>query len=133
MIDYATYDRDTGRILRTGVTQHLHTQAISPNEQVVAGKALPSTHRVVGGVLQARPDNPAWISASDVPADGVTEISVGAIPVGTKLLVEGPVAGSFVVDDGQFLFTTEVPGEYTITLFSFPERNTSFKVVANEV
>ena len=130
MIDYATYEATTGRILRVGVTQQLHTQAINPGEAVVAGKGMPSTHRVVGGLIQERPTNLAWISADEIMADGIDEAAVGAIPVGSSVMVDGPVDGSLEVNDGEFIFTTEVPGEYEITVFSFPEKNKAFKVVA---
>ena len=130
MIDYAVYDKDTGRVLRTGVTNQLHVQAISPNEKVLAGKGLPSTHYVLGNVLTERPANPAWISTDGIEANGTDEAAVGAIPNNSRVTVDGPVSGSFVVTDGQFLFTTEVPGVYEIEVFSFPERNKHFTVVA---
>ena len=130
MIDYATYEVATGRILRVGVTPQLHTQAISPGEAVVAGKGMPSTHHVVGGLVQERPTNLAWISADEIVADGIDEAAVGAIPVGSSVMVDGPVSASLEVNDGEFIFTTDVPGEYEITVFSFPEKNKAFKVVA---
>ena len=112
-----------------------------PNVQISGGLAFldastiegdDTTHYVTGGVITERPENTATIDKTEIDADGVDSVTISNIPNNSEATIKGPdYLNTFTVNDNQIIFTTEVIGEYSIEIDSFPEKNVRFDFAAN--
>jgi hypothetical protein len=120
MSAYTIYDAATGEIRRI-------YEGPSPDAQVAAGEAYLAgrwsdvEYRVDVGqprpVATAKEQPSTTIDTQMVPADGVTALTVGAIPVGTLARVVGPgVNTKALVQDGSLALTFDTPGGYRLRL-----------------
>lgn len=107
------------------------------------GTGSPATHYMVGGVITARPDLGTVAVVSNVggwQADGTDVYSYGSglpNPTTVKITANGaagytftPVA-PFTVTDGILNLTTNMPGDYVITLDAFPYQTKTLNVTAS--
>lgn len=127
---YTFYDPLTGKILRGGACSEMATVWVQaqPGERVLPIQSNPDTQYIVGRMLTARP---AVCSGADVSiiADGEDEYALTGLPGGTDLTFG---AETFVIDDGQFIFSTALPGRWDVDINPpFPFQRQTFRVTAN--
>ena len=120
MRTFVVYDA-TGLILRSGVCAlaDMDLQA-GAGELVMEGLANDTLEYVVDGAIVQRPPMPVLVSATTVPANGVSVVSFTGIPAGALMRVNGPARDAFTVDDGVADLTFDAPGTYQIDIDLFP-------------
>lgn len=111
---FVVYD-DAGAILRTGsCPEGMYEQQASDGEHIMIGQCDDSTHYVAKENIVNKMPFRLTISGKVVVADGIDTITLSGIPKGSTLLVIGTNMTSYLVDDGEFEFSVDVPGPYTI-------------------
>jgi len=128
MIIYGTI---TGAIIKDVVcTPDQVRFQVRDGESVTDGTADGSSHYVQDGSLTARPTMPAGIDQTTISADGVDSSTIIGLPVGAEISVNSIVIG--VIDESEsFIFTTDVPGAYSVRATLFPWRD--YEVTINAI
>ncbi|MFY0681881.1 MAG: hypothetical protein JXR13_15030 [Thalassovita sp.] len=126
MIDFSVYDRETGRILRSGQSQDtaLEHQLLGDNEALIVGALNSETDYVNLGRSMARPSLP-----------GVTVTGCGFVfdampPAGTEIKIVSRFI-SETVPVSQQSISLSVPEEAHVEIIApWPTRSTSVQLVA---
>lgn len=133
------YTTATGEILRSIESGDSSTL----NDQVDAGESLLTTdafysdelYYILAGVLTAKANQTASISATTLVADAVSSVTISGIVNPTIVYVVTPDGCDYIapvtVIDGNVVFKTNFPGEYTLSLTVFPYVNKSYTIVAS--
>lgn len=101
--------------------------------QYLAVQAAPDAYCVIAGAVQARTANPATLSASSFAADGVDDVTISAIPAGSRLRVIGVVSLPWTaVTGGTAALTSTTPGRLLIEIRS-PAPHLAWMGVADAV
>ena len=92
-----------------------------PGQTVVEGEADLKTQMMDTGTGQvvSKPTYSVSIDKTTVLADGVDEVSITGLPVGSTVRVSGPVFSTFDVDDGQAEISFIVAGEYHVSAYTY--------------
>lgn len=116
---------DVGRILST-VTTDPKFADIYPDFIWVDAEAIDwDGHYVSEGQVLTRPDpeSAPVLSAADIPADGVSVLTVTGIPIGALVQVSGPVMDEWIEDSGSAELSVDVPGRYVIKVEKWPQKS----------
>lgn len=121
----------TGRILRTGHVSNPDDVAgqAGVGELVFEGNASDvfDYYDIEAGETKPRTSNPTAISTLSFTADLFDSVILTNVPANSSVRVRGQ---SYLVDDGEFEYSTNVPGKFEIVVSSFPELDKVFKVEA---
>jgi len=109
---------NTGVILRTGVCPEdsFLLQATEPNSYVIEGTANDVLQWVDNGVVRDKEEVSAIISTLTLEANGIDSINILGLPIPCTIKIDDNV---YEVEDGEFEFTTDLPGIYKIKAESF--------------
>lgn len=131
MENFTVYNKYTGKIIRTGSCTkfYIDTQAILPFEHVIAQSSNYSTDYVdinTGLILPLLGMN---VVASEIPiaSDGMDPFVLSGLPIPCTVVVDEQ---EFEIDDGEFSFSTPLPGIYQVTVKAFPYLEKTWEVVA---
>lgn len=129
---YTIYNTATGEIVKTLSVDDtlLEANYVAGTQDWIAGAYDAREYYVSGGAATPRPANTATADKSEIVADGVDALTISSIPAGTQATILGPTMSSITVDDGQLVITVEVPGDYVVSLVSFPEVDAEVTFVA---
>jgi len=88
---------------------------MAADEYVVEGEANDVTQYVdtVTWEVKDKPPLPAVLSKTTLAADGVDSITVSGLPVPCQVVLDKV---QYEVPDGEFEFTVDLPGEYTLSI-----------------
>lgn len=130
MTPYTIYD-SAGRILRSGVCQPetLDRQA-GEGEFALAERSSDLTYYVLDGAVVPRPSMGIEVSATTVPADGVSEVTLSGVPAGALVRIAGPVKNEGQTEGGPITLTFAIPGVYEILLDLFPYQESKVTIHA---
>lgn len=133
---FIVYDNTSGAILRKGscADDEVSIQATELNELVIEGDANLASDYVLGGVITARPANPATINKTTFAADGIDTCVISNMlnPSTVSFVVPSntdPI-DTYTDTDGTLTFSALEAGEYSITLSSFPYLDKVFNLTA---
>lgn len=118
MAQFIVFDA-SGRILRYGdcPDDYIASQALDGETSIAYdGDVSDISHYWNGDAVVERPANPAVLEG----------MSIKQIPLGSVIVIDGI---SYHVDDGVADLSFAMPGTYTVNVFSFPCRDTSFEVI----
>jgi len=122
MTNYVLYDGITGRIWGQGYFTEgtLEDRAVALGQNMLEGDCNIATHYVDLGTLSIvpRPEMNVSINKLSISADNTDACILLGLPIPCQILIED--AGTFTIDDGEFGFTTPLPGNYKITAEQFP-------------
>lgn len=121
-MNFVHYELATGRIVAQGSAPddiaHLQRQIDCGLLEVLSLGQWEETHYVADPngtpVLTPNADMMPTISATTVPADGVTAVTIGGLPDPVSLAVAGPVAAVAEITGGSVDLTFDVSGSYTL-------------------
>jgi hypothetical protein len=110
------YEAATGRIVYTTTVniEDLADLALLPGHAAVPGRFAADDYYIEDGIPIGRHDLSRTLTKTDIAADGVDEALIEGLPAGTEVTVDTRLP--ITVDDGVFAFTTDLPGEYRLTL-----------------
>lgn len=77
--------------------------------------------------ISLRPEMPASISALTLEANGIDSVSILGLPIPCTINIDD---NTYEVEDGEFEFTTDLPGIYKIKAESFPYLPKEWEVTA---
>jgi hypothetical protein len=121
----------TGKILRTGncPERMVYLQEIAAHEVAFAEAADDQLHYYDIATAQRmdRPPMQAALSASTVPADGVSEVSLTGLPIPCVVRVEQT---TYHVPDGRLDISFDLPGRYVLRVEAFPYLPAELEVTA---
>ena len=128
MKNYIVYT-NAGVILRTGVCPQdsLLLQAVESDSYVTEGIANDVTQWVDNGTVKDKEEFPAIISTLTLEANGLDSVSILGLPTPCTIKIDDNV---YEVEDGEFEFTTDLPGTYKIKAESFPYLPKEWEVTA---
>jgi len=128
MSDFIVYKDDTGEILRTGVCpENMIAAQAESNETAIEGKANDELQYIDTNNVTDKLDSTAVINKTNMLADGIDTTVISNIPIGTMLNIEN---NEYLITDGVFEFTVDLPGNYTVTLTIIPYLPIVFEVIA---
>lgn len=124
---YVVHDKH-GAILRVVRCPKIQAaiQAVD-GENIIEGSANDETQYVKDGQIIDRPANPAIADKAMIAADDMDTCSITNIPIGSEVSVEGQ---AYTVNDSEFEFSVDQPGEYQITVTGFPYMPATFTIEA---
>jgi hypothetical protein len=139
LTEYVGYDLSTGEIVMYGTC---YQGELAPLDQIsgvllMEINGIDNETQYINTLTEepiARPVMGTSINKTSIVANGVDQVTISSIPVGTEVLVVGPLLGertSMNVNDGSFEFTTEEAGTYTITLRNFPSQKEEYTIGAS--
>ena len=124
---FARHDA-TGKVVAIGEVPDSMIELQEGN--IFQGTIDGATQYVVGGVAIPRPAVSSSISATTVPADGTTALTLSGVPNGATVTVSGPLPTMTEKADGtSIVLTFAIVGTYTIAVDAFPQQD--FKVTIN--
>ena|SRR5688500_17422088 len=159
-VSYIIFDKLTGQIKRSGQAPSVEMAEIQlskdGDEDIVVGedgnlRAIDDDKEMVDPVAQAvaapseasrvsmtgrlknRPEMPLIVSKLSIKADGIDAITFSGYAVPSTLEVRGvaSLTGSKIrLTDSEFVFTTEIRGEYKFLFRGFPYRRKEVTVAA---
>lgn len=126
------YATDTGEIKRNvSCPESMRLAQLTDGESYVLGAYEDDKQYIdidTGSVVN-KTKMPAIINKTEIQADGLDAVVISNLPV--PVLVFVSEIGSYDIDDGEFGFTIDTPGEYRIKCFSFPFINKEYIVNAS--
>lgn len=115
---------EAGRILSTVNTSQKFSDVYPGFIWVDAAVVDWGEHYVSGGQVLARPEPESTpsLSASSVPADGVSVLTISSVPPGATVHISGPVEDEWVEESGSAEISVDVPGRYTLRVEKWPQK-----------
>lgn len=128
MMEYFTYDLQTGQILSKGTVRS--KTGITDSPGLKQGACDPATQYWDNalGVLVERPDMGLTINKTQIIADGHDEAVILNIPQGAT--VTWPDDYRHTLNDGAVVFTIDLAGTYTLTIEKFPFKDEAIEIEA---
>lgn len=65
--------------------------------------------------LYERPKVPVDVNKTSILSNGIDYVKISNIPVGSRMVISNMT--EFIVDDGEFILTTRIPGDIKITIY----------------
>lgn len=134
MAEFIKYLKSTGQIVSKGSCSPDTLLPLQADDEcgVIEGKYDPATqyYDLETHVITLRPAMPTIIDKAEIVADETDFATISGLPVDTQVIIRG--LGEWVVLDGVFSFTVDLPGEYTIKCINFPYQDKEFIVDARE-
>jgi hypothetical protein len=130
MKNYTIYDLHTGAVVSIGCTPDaLSQQGLGDNRGIIEGHADVHLDYVdpETAVITPRPFITTEPNQTTILADGNDMFLLAGLPVPCVVTVD---ADAYEITDGEFGFTTVLPGEYTVTVESFPYITRTWEVTA---
>jgi len=129
---YTIYKTDTGRVVKIhiGVESGLANN-VNADEGHYEGEFDAASTYFPDGEPVLRPDNPAQLDKTSIVADGVDVATLSGVPVGAVVTLSAVgVLERVTVDDGVLEITAELPGDYTVSIDTFPAKSKELSFVA---
>lgn len=119
MNSYAIYDSATGKIDRIyqGTEAEAQLQPLQGESVIEVAQGVTDVNSFVvtsTGTVESKQAFPISASATEITADGVDELVITGIPVGTT--VTWPDGQQDEVTDGEVRFSVDLVGTYTLRL-----------------
>lgn len=130
MKNFTLFNRHTGAVIQIGCTPDaIELQCVENSQGVVEGHADVYLDYVdpVTITIMPRPLITAEPDKTTILADGNDMFLLAGLPVPCTVTVD---ADAYEITDGEFGFTTVLPGEYTVTVESFPYITRTWEVTA---
>lgn len=118
-VDYALFERETGRIVATGKCREDHAELLA--DMAFYGvltdiQASDERHCVIDGVIVERTPLPGAETVYTLAADGVDSVSI-PVPVGATCWMQGRLSGPpWTEASGTARITTNVAGVYELVV-----------------
>ena len=124
------FDPRSGKINRViiapvGVAQ----DQVQEGESWVDGHSNDLIHYVDGGLIVNRPTMPGTLDKPQILADGLDLATISNLPQPCTVTFSDQ---TYLVEDGEFAFTADIPGSYTVEVEAFPHLPATFTVEAIE-
>jgi len=104
---------------------------MQPDQLYIKGAGAGDTHYILNKeIIKKTEDQLITIDKTIIYADGTDSFTISNIPNLAKVVVANGVFTAYIVDDGDFEYSTDVQGEYTITISSAPFFDKVFTVGA---
>lgn len=128
---YSCYDLITGKVMWAGEMPDYMIPLQTTDKLGVIREALnTNTHYVDVNTETSKPRPPLPVVAnkSQIQADGVDELVLSGVPVGSSVI--WPDGEEGVVNDGEVALSVDLAGSYVIKIVSFPYLTEEFTVEA---
>ena len=124
------FDPRSGKINRViiapfGVAQ----DQVQEGESWVDGHSDDLIHYVDGGLIVNRPTMPGTLNKTTITADSTDTAIISNLPQPCTVTFAGQ---TYLVEDGEFAFTADIPGSYIVEVEAFPHLPATFTVEAIE-
>lgn len=118
-VDYALFERATGRIVATGKCRQDHAELLADMAYygvLTDVQASDERHCVIDGAIVERIPLPGAFATYTLAADGVDSVSI-PVPVGALCWMQGRLSGSpWTEASGTARITTNVAGAYELVV-----------------
>ncbi|UZR27488.1 hypothetical protein [Methylococcus mesophilus] len=93
------------------------------NTHLEEGSGDSRTEYSVNGILTPRPPMPYVLDTDTITADGADTARMTCLPIPASIRVSGPHGLQVMtIDDGEFEFQADMPGDYQLEIEAFPYR-----------
>jgi hypothetical protein len=129
MINYTIYEKVSGRPIVTGCTDSINTDhiVIQPTTEIVHVKSDLEKDYLLDNIKTERPLITSEPNKLTLSTDNVDSIVIQDLPLPCTIKVNET---AYEVNDGEFEFTTDTVGTFTVTVEQFPYITKSWEIEA---
>ena len=116
---------ENGRILSTVTTSQKFADIYPDFIWVDATVVDWGDHYFSEGQVLTRPEPESFpsLSATSIPADEVSTLTVTGISVGALVQISGPIADEWIEESGSCELSVGAPGRYTLKIEKWPQKS----------